>query len=337
MQAKKSILVGVGGVVAVILVLVRPVYFIYACVGVLASFVFHDFFEELRGEFSLSNDGSAAESQRAHLLAFPALLAFGMLSTVQSSPITNALRWVEQHVSHQRTAALPAVEDVEYKGFAVLDRNRWILKHEITFDQGAGAAPQAKSEASETLQTPDLRETLSRCGWTEEAELNFASAAEQTVNSRWLPFKTINTIKPPPLSCGNLRLRFKEGSTVTISAPRFEVARTYPEATDRNEPLTGDTEIITIPVSFSWDRPLSVQLEVVSPILRNPIGKLLLSGAGWEPIKWILCALCGIFGGQIQAGLLLPFSRWIFRTLHIPFKMDPSSPASGAEKEPESV
>jgi hypothetical protein len=38
-----------------------------------------------------------------------------------------------------------------------------------------------------------------------------------------------------------------------------------------------------------------------------------------------LLAICGIFSEQIKKSLLMPFSRWVFKLLHLPFKEDGST------------
>jgi hypothetical protein len=125
------------------------------------------------------------------------------------------------------------------------------------------------------------------------------------------------------MACGELCLYAKRDSTITLVARRHVLGKTDPEPKSRTEGLTGDTESIVIPVESSWDRPLSFQLQGVTPILRNAVGNFLLSVASWEPLKWVLLAICGIFSEQIKKSLSVPFSRWVFKLLHIPFKEDP--------------
>jgi hypothetical protein len=83
------------------------------------------------------------------------------------------------------------------------------------------------------------------------------------------------------MACGELRLYATRDSTITLVARRHVLGKTDPEPKSRTEGLTGDTESIVIPVESSWDRPLSLQLQGVTPILRNAAGNFLLSVASY--------------------------------------------------------
>ena len=128
------------------------------------------------------------------------------------------------------------------------------------------------------------------------------------------------SIQEPPLP---------EGQPPYAAYPRYFIGKTDPKPNTRAEALTGHTETIVIPLESTWDKPPSSQFEIVSPIFRNGVGNYLLGGASWEPLKWVLLAICGIFSEQIKKSLLVPFSRWVFKRLHIPFKEDGAALPAG--------
>jgi hypothetical protein len=47
--------------------------------------------------------------------------------------------------------------------------------------------------------------------------------------------------------------------------------------------MVGDTETIVIPIEFAWDNPPWLQYQVISPLLRNRLGHIFVSGATWDP------------------------------------------------------
>ena len=124
------------------------------------------------------------------------------------------------------------------------------------------------------------------------------------MSAGWFPLMTTNTIGFPPMNCKGLIFESTEDSTLTVYAPPHVISRTSPQPKSRSEGLDGKMETITLPVAFGWNRPPSAQIEVVAPFLQNTIGSWLITGAAWEPFKWLLLAL-----EPLQVLLLRPALR----------------------------
>jgi hypothetical protein len=226
-------------------------------------------------------------------------------------------------------AGAPRPFEVHYTGKASIEKSDWAIKHEITIakEQTQYSLGQ-ESQGDKYIMT---KHALEQCGWKEEVQGTFSILSTQPVASRWVPFKTVDSITFPQMRCADMLFASDTTSSFTLSAPRFEIAKTDPVAKTRTERLVGEGETIVLPISFNWEQQAAVQVQIVSPILRNRLGDLFLSGAAWEPIKWALLVVCGLFADQIKKGLIVPFVKWIFKLLKLPYKDDVGDKPEGEE------
>lgn len=206
---------------------------------------------------------------------------------------------------------------VHYAGTTSIKGQEWVTKHVISVPDKLIASDADTDK--QAVAYPRTKAELEACGWKEEIIGTFSKISDQPIASRWLPFKTLNALNFPAMSCQDMIFDSDATSSLTLTAPRFEIAKTDPDPKSRTEKLDGDNEVIILPIEFRWDVVPAVQLQLISPLLRSRIGDLLLSGAAWEPIKWILLVVCGLFAEQIKKGLIVPFVKWIFKVLHLPY------------------
>lgn len=217
---------------------------------------------------------------------------------------------------------------VTYSGQGQLEAGNLDITHELEFmmqdmDDSAGR-PDPLRRAS-----PSLEQMLLACGWVERAPGLFRRETHQRISVRWFPLTTAARISFPNMSCVP-SLRASRESKLSIYFPKYVVKNVFPHPDQRDEEVVGDRERIVVPVVFAGDEPPSVQIELMSVLVRNRAGMAVLDGAAWEPLKWILLALCAIFGEQIKTSVLIPSVRGLFRVLHIRYRDDSKT----AEPEP---
>lgn len=362
MYALKRAMIGFAVVVSIALILTRPVYVAYAAIGILTA---------LGGRFSLKGirclytpwpgfGRSVSELAAAIALVFLPLMLLSIssgggtlgLSVVGAVLVAGAI-WLwrvnRKKASFRRILLLTIVPlaliglsyvgllrvgaprpfEVHYAGKASIEKSDWAIKHEITIaTEQTTYSLEQENHGDNYIQT---KQALEQCGWKEEVEGTFSILSTQSVASRWVPFKTVNTIAFPQMRCAGMLFASDTTSSFTLSVPRFEIAKTDPVPKTRAERLVGEEETIVLPISFNWEQHPTVQVQVVSPILRNRLGDLFLSGAAWEPIKWAVLVACGLFADQIKKGLIVPFVKWIFKFLKLPYKDDGGDKPEGGE------
>jgi hypothetical protein len=362
MFALKRAMIGFVVVVSIALILTRPIYIAYAAFGILIA---------LGGRFSLRGirrlytpwpgfGRSVSELAAATALVFLPLVLLSILSVentlglvVVGVVLVAGAVWLwrvnRKKASFRRILLLTIVPlalvglsyvgflrvgaprpfEVHYTGKASIEKSDWAIKHEITIakEQTEYSLGQ-ESQGDKYILT---KHALEKCGWKEEVEGTFSILSTQPVASRWVPFKTVDSITFPQMRCADMLFASDTTSSFTLSVPRFEIAKTDPVAKTRTERLVGEDETIVLPISFNWEQQAAVQVQVVSPILRNRLGDLFLSGAAWEPIKWAVLVVCGLFADQIKKGLIVPFVKWIFKLLKLPYKDDGGDKPEGEE------
>lgn len=236
MRVLIRLLVVAGVVVSVFLILARPIYLAYACGGVVIVLGCRYLFNRLRRIFtpwpgfaSIMTDIFAGFGLVFGPLVTISLGAgfgpYGLLAAgiVIVSFAVWLFRRVGKKAEFQRVLFLtsipiaiallsilfirrygaPRSTHVLYTGTASFKDQRWIVKHELTFEKEAD--PELLDLQAER-QPPSG--SMAQCGWKEEIEGTFSKVGDQPIISRWIPLRTVNTFVFPPLTvlC-NLRIR----------------------------------------------------------------------------------------------------------------------------------
>lgn len=180
-------------------------------------------------------------------------------------------------------AGAPRSVKVQYLGQGTIKEGHWILTHILVIDtesveQRFRALPEQDASAT-------LVQTMEGCGWKEQLEGTFSLVSDQPVSSKWFPFKTVNTLTFPPMRCSDMIFSTLPDSTLTLTVPEYEIAKTDPEPTNRSEGLEGGEEKIVVPVRFYWNALPTVQVQTISPLLQSRAGNLVLKGDFWTALS----------------------------------------------------
>jgi hypothetical protein len=205
---------------------------------------------------------------------------------------------------------------VNYTGMGEYKAPNWELTHEIDFSTNV---PGVVDDLPHGIAHKSVRNLLNSCGWVEPVQSHFVKRTTQRIEVRWFPVTTPNVLLFPEMSCKDLFFRASEDSRFVVKVPHYAIAKVYPEAITHDETVVDDMDSFVLPIRFGWNLAPTVQLEVIAPFMRNWVGAKLLSGALWEPLKWVVLAFCAIFGEQIKKGVLIPITKSIFKSFHIRF------------------
>jgi hypothetical protein len=172
-----------------------------------------------------------------------------------------------------------------------------------------------------------LKGQLLKCGWRltqtrnyilseDEVPVRLTKTTTAVVKHEWPWWYSSTVISVPRVRCPGISLPRADsprdvGWTFIIRAPRFVVIATYPTA-DRTVQIAKWLTEMRVKVGLGFSNSLSVVIEVAHPLLQNRIGSAVIEGALWNPMAWLVLALCGIFGEQIRKGMLVPLVRHMF-------------------------
>ncbi|MCJ7458666.1 MAG: hypothetical protein MUP17_06725 [candidate division Zixibacteria bacterium] len=236
-----------------------------------------------------------------------------------------------QEMLYLRYPHLRVIENITYLGRIIYfsDSDLWEINEEIQIDEKLVETLIKEISTSylskqRVLLTGDSIFLLK--GWNSsgviDGKLRFTKQRKQLALSRWFPFYKTDSIFIPTIKFLHLFLIPDDESRVTFDVPHDMIAITYPCYSSRVDLLKDNKEQLTIPINDASESGVTIRIKVLSPLLRNKVGKTLIKASIWSPIKWIILALCAIFAEQIKKGILIPLVRSIFRVFRIPYMED---------------
>jgi hypothetical protein len=175
-------------------------------------------------------------------------------------------------------------------------------------------------------------EMMARDGWnqTRNDEPTYTKTRSRPAESRWVPVHTRNTIDLPLVSQQFSVLHLEPRvSTLRLITPKYTIGKTYPPYVSRNDLLRNDKEELAINVHTYDEGFPSVRIELLSPLLRNEPGWAVSRASLWEPLKWIVLLLAGIFNDEIKA-IATPVVRKLFPTWIRNIDATPAEPAQSS-------
>jgi hypothetical protein len=155
---------------------------------------------------------------------------------------------------------------------------------------------------------------MTRDGWnqTRNDEPTYTKTRSKPAESKWVPVHTPNAIDLPLVSRQFSVLHLEpNSSTIHLITPKYAIGKTYPPYVSRNDLLQNDKEELSINVHTYDESFPSVRIELLSPLLQNEPGWALSRASSWEPFKWIILLLAGIFNDEIKA-IATPVVRKLF-------------------------
>ena len=154
---------------------------------------------------------------------------------------------------------------------------------------------------------------------------------KQKVISRWLPFYTVNKIYLPEIKTMHKGIISRSYGTAwpharfIIDAPKNLIGLVYPSHNSREDMLESNEErleVLLSPLSIVPEEKYVLRIQVLSPLIRNKIGRSIITILFYQPLKWIALVLCAIFGEQIRKRVLVPFVKRTFKLFRISYLED---------------
>lgn len=254
--------------------------------------------------------------------------------TVALVLIVGLLWWIIPGPCYRYAKLIPRIESIRYSGNVEYspDSELWLITDEVQIPSEKSVndllTDQFRLDSRNGVgaqKVKTLTELMLLYGWNDGGAVDdsrlFTRKRTQPAITRWMSVRTTNVITLPEIRYRYLILRPTANSKLVLVAPKYTVGKTRPSYVSRSD-LPGDSEVLTIPTDFQVENVPRLEVELLSPLLRSELGNELVQASIWTPVKWILLALCAIFGDQIRRGILIPLVKKTFAVLHIRFRDD---------------